>query len=184
MEVKKGDRKYNAQILSAGIIGAVAIGIVVGSVISPASGLATSGAGIIAAVGVAIGFKDGTHAWGNAKEHEADSKIPPAAGLLLVILLAGSILMPRQARADEGRAGELAGTLAIGYAVADLPTHWAKPGTPAWQNALRSFAWGSAVVIVREVIATRSTSNTPLDGERLALGLVGAGLRAGMAWKF
>lgn len=80
---QKGDRKYNAQVLSAWIIAAVALGVVVGATVSPASGLATAGAGIIGATGVAIGMKDGTHAWGNAQEHKADAaaELPnPKAG--------------------------------------------------------------------------------------------------------
>lgn len=74
----KGDRKYNAQLLSAGIIWSVAMGIIIGATINPGSGLATAGAGIIGAVGLAVGFKDGTHAWGNAQEHKADAATAPA----------------------------------------------------------------------------------------------------------
>lgn len=77
---QKGDRKYNAQVISAGIILIVAESIVIGATLNPAAGLAAAGAGIIGAVALGIAAKDAPHVWGNAKEHEADGKTPPAAG--------------------------------------------------------------------------------------------------------
>lgn len=70
----KGDRKYNAQLLSAGIILVVAESCVIGAAVSPTAGLAAAAAGIIAATGLAILGKDAPHVWGNAKEHQANAE--------------------------------------------------------------------------------------------------------------
>ncbi len=73
---QKGDRKYNQAMVSAIILAVVALAIIIGAVLNPAAGLATAGAGIIIAVAGGIAAKDVPHVWGNAKEHEADSKPP------------------------------------------------------------------------------------------------------------
>ena len=71
----KGSRKLQAARDSAIIIGVVALTATGCSVVQPA--LAPQVALIIGALGVAIGAKDGAHAWGNAQEHKTDT--PPAS---------------------------------------------------------------------------------------------------------
>lgn len=74
---QKGDRKLQVARESLAAVVLVTLAVVACSILQPA--LAPVAPAVIGAAVAGIGLNSGTHAWGNAKEHEADAKAGAAS---------------------------------------------------------------------------------------------------------